>query len=373
MGDYASSKSMITATVTAADCQFRSEAAGFLFSATLASEQAAIGNFLSSAFPNGRQANSFRPEVLFWKYFWRHPEWSAPRSYVLKANEHILAHAGIWPVRLANSSIAICAAHVIDWAASRAKPGTGIMLLSDLAVSQDLLLTIGGSCDSRAILPRLGYQSIGELKLYAKVVRPWEQFRSTAGHDWKAPLRLARNGAWSLSGMKLADKNWRACRIAHFDWSLEPFLNFGSPSEVISQRTIAELNRFLACPAGAFSGFVILRWEQIQGYFMLSQVGRQTRIVDLRIATEDAQCWLQACLLASQTAAELPQTSEIVAGSSSRHVQAVLEEVGFRLRRTDPIFCYDPLNLLGSDVNLHLSLLDGDACFMSDPRHPYLT
>ena len=77
-------------------------------------------------------------------------------------------------------------------------------------------------------------------------------------------------------------------RISQFDPSLESIVN-GTPADVFtSQRTIAGLNRMLNCPAAEFSAFVIQRSKRPCGYFLLAQVGKQTRIVDLRIDRNDA-------------------------------------------------------------------------------------
>jgi hypothetical protein len=138
-------------------------------------------------------------------------------------------------------------------------------------------------------------------------------------------------------------------------------------------RTIAGLNRLLDCPAATFAAFLMFNENQLRGYFVLSLVAGQTRIVDLRLASDDPESWKAACALAARTAAELPETCEIAVGFSRPDVQQAFEQMGFRLRQTLPIFYYDPRKLLQSVAGFDLSMSDGDACFMANLKHPFLT
>lgn len=342
------------------------------FTATLPSEQTALAELLQSTFPASREVNSFVPDVLRWKYFSQHPDWSGPRSYVVKKDQGIVGHGGIWPVRFSNGNLELSAIHLIDWVARRSATGVGVLLLRRLAELADLLLTIGGSDDTQRILPRLGYRQSGELKMQAKVVRPWLQYRTSSEPGWRAPARLLRNTIWSLPLLPSLPKGWRAARIGRFDSSAEFLLS--TRRDILTPiRTVAGLNRILDCPAASFAAFLVYEGSQLRGYFVLSLVAGQTRIADLRLGTEDPESWKTACVLAARTAAEMPETCEIVAGFSMAAVQKAFEQSGFRPRQTLPIFYYDPRKLLRNVPVLDLSLLDGDACFMANLKHPFLT
>jgi hypothetical protein len=343
------------------------------FTATLPSEQTALAELLQSTFPKSSEVNSFLPDVLRWKYFSPHPDWDAPRSYVVKQDQAIVGHGGIWPLRLAGASRELYAFDFFDWAARRNATGVGVLLLRKMAGLADLFLTIGGSEDTQKILPRLGYQQSGEVKLQVKVVRPWLQFRANSESGWKAPLRLLRNTLWSLDSLPPAPKGWRVSKISRFDSSAEAVLN-GQRREVLTPlRTIAGLNRLLDCPATTFGAFLMFKENQLRGYFMLSLVAGQTRIADLRLAPENPESWKAACVLAARTAAEIPETCEIAAGFSRIEVQQAFEQTGFRPRHTLPIFYYDPQKVLQSVSTFDLSMVDGDACFMANLKHPFLT
>jgi hypothetical protein len=71
-------------------------------------------------------------------------------------------------------------------------------------------------------------------------------------------------------------------------------------------------------------------------------------------------------------AAQDHETCEIVAASSVEQVAEAWRNAGMVPRRTDPIFCYDPRDLLKPGTLLDLNLADGDQCFLSDPVAPYL-
>jgi hypothetical protein len=343
------------------------------FMATQPSEQPALAQLLQSTFPTSSEVNSFVPDVLRWKYFSPHPEWSGPRSYIVKKDESIAGHGGIWPVHLAGREAPLNVIHLIDWAARRSATGVGVLLLRKLAGLSDLLLTIGGSDETQTILPRLGYQQSGELKMQVKVIRPWLQFRTAVESGWKRPVRLLRNSLWSLPSLPQAPPGWRISRIPHFDSSVESLLNPSRGETLTSIRTVEGLNHVLSCPAAAFAPFLLHQGGQLRGYFVLSTVAGQTRIADLRLDAEDPDSWKAASILAARTAAEIPQTCEIVAGFSTKQAHQAFAQAGFRLRHTLPIFYYDPRKILNTVPSFDLSMFDGDACFMSNLRHPFLT
>ncbi|MGB8986689.1 MAG: hypothetical protein WCC37_08815 [Candidatus Sulfotelmatobacter sp.] len=162
-------------------------------------------------------------------------------------------------------------------------------------------------------------------------------------------------------------------RVSQFDSSLESILNGSAADVFTSHRTIAGLNRMLSCPAALFSACVLLRSKRPCGYFLLARVGKQTRIVDLRVDRNDATTWMAACSLAAFTAAEIPDTAEVVAGFSSNAVNEAFAQTGFRLRGSLPIYCYDPKKVLGAEPVLDLSMLDGDLCFIADAQNPFWT
>ena len=345
----------------------------FEFAPIQASERQDLTHFLVKSFQTDPTLNSFRPEVVHWKYFADHPEWQGSRSFAIKQESQIVAHGGVWPVRLVTPKTEVKAIHLIDWAASRSAVGAGVHVLRKLAGLADVLLTIGGSEDTRNLLPKLGYKRCGELRQYARVVRPWLQFRTTPEKNWKTPIKFLRNSVQALGGLPSAPKRWRATKVSSFTGAIEGGEIRQTQSFTSPRKTAAGLNHLLGCPAACFSGFQVNDAQRLRGYFILTQIGGQVRIVDIQLDSDDRESWRTVCALATRTAAENPETCEIVAGSSIASTGEAWLQTGFVQRRAEPIFCYDPRKLLSSGFPLDLNLADGDQCFLSDPVFPYLS
>ena len=339
---------------------------------TAPSEKAELEAFLRGSFHGPAKMNSFDPGVLEWKYFSGHPEWTSPRSYVIKSGDVMVAHGGIWPLRLAGMERDLTVIHLIDWAASRTHPGAGVLLLRKFSGMSDLLFTIGGSADTRAILPKLGYRLCGALKVQAKLVRPFRQLRKLSPPNWKTPLRVMRNVGLSFVALPRAPRGWEAERIAQFNNSVSAILQGRDRSKLASRRTVDELNHFLTCPGAKFSAFTVSNSGRARGYFVLSQFEGQTRIVDVG-TDDDPDSRTATCMLAAHTAAALPDTSEIVSGFTCAEIQRTFSQMEFKVRRIEQVFCYDPRKLLGAAPEFSLSMLDGDLCFLGNRDRPYLS
>ena len=345
----------------------------FEFVPLQASEQQDLIQFLVKSFRADPALNSFRPEVIHWKYFAHHPEWKSPRSLAITQRGQIVAHGGVWPVRLVTPTTEVKAIHLIDWAASRSAVGAGVYLLRKMAGLADMLLTVGGSPDTRKLLPKLGYRGCGELRQYARVIRPWLQFRTTPEKNWKTPAKFLRNSARALDGLPSAPKGWQAAKVTSFTAEIEGRAMENRSSFTSPSRTAAGLNHLLNCPAARFSAFQVSDAQRLRGYFLLTQIGRQVRIVDIRLEDGNRESWRAICALAARGAAEDPETCEIVAASSIELIGEAWLQAGFVHRATEQIFCYDPRHLVSSAPPLNLNLADGDSCFLSDPASPYLS
>jgi hypothetical protein len=345
----------------------------FEFAPIQASEQPDLIHFLVKSFRADPALISFRPEVIYWKYFAHHPEWKNARSFAVKQDGQIVAHGGVWPVRLVTPQSEIKAIHLIDWAASRSAVGAGVHLLRKVAGLADILLTIGGSRDTRNLLPKLGYRTCGELRQYARVIRPWLLFRTTPQKNWKTPVKFLRNSARALTGIPSAPKGWEAERVISFAGLMDTGAIGQKTSFTSPRRTAAGLNHLLSCPAAGFSGYQVRDAQRLRGYFLLSRIGRQARIVDIQMDGEDPESWQAICAIAARTAAEDPEICEIVAASSIELMGEAWLRAGFVQCRTDQIFCYDRRNLVSPGLPLYLNLVDGDGCFLSDPAAPYLS
>ncbi|HUO14459.1 MAG TPA: hypothetical protein VMX38_05680 [Verrucomicrobiae bacterium] len=343
----------------------------FEFVPVHASEQQELIRFLTRTLQDDLNLTSYRPDVVHWKYFTKHPEWSAPRSLAVEQDGRIVAHGGVWPIQMLRAASEIRVIHLIDWAATRAAVGAGVFLLRKMASWADVMLTIGGSRDTRSLLPKLGYRQCGELRYYARVIRPWLLFRTTPQRNWKTPLKLLRNSIRTVALPVAPPAGWQAIQISNFSNELDKIGR--RPAWISSVRTAAGLNHLLSCPAASFSGFLVTLDQRPCGYFVLARVDGQTRIADIRLNSDDPKSWVAVCALAANVASDDSSTCEIVAGASLPWIQDAWLTAGLIQRQSHPIWCYDPHNLIPVGLPLELNLADGDHCFLSDPRRPYLS
>jgi len=344
------------------------------FAAALPSQQTAVLKFLLDVFDADPRLNSFQPQVMEWKYFLPHPAWPQSRSFLLQKDQEIVGHGGVWPIRFGIGGKTVQAIHLVDWAASPALLGAGVHVLRSISQMAAAMITIGGSGDTRKILPKLGYRSGGVFQRFVRVVRPWLQLRTRTHRDWKTPLKFLRNARDIFAPVPRFPADWKVQRIGQFGAEIESVLMASNSSkEVSSVRTVAGLNYVLACPAAKFSGFIITDASCLIGYFILANVGHQARIVDVKTQGSDPGRWRAICAAAARTAADDPRVAELVAGTSSEMIGNRWEDLGFRLRRRDPIFYLDLRKLLSPETTLNLNLIDGDVCFMYDPALPYIS
>jgi hypothetical protein len=333
----------------------------------------ALTRFLLKAFHLPPAAPFVDPALLDWKYDQPRPDWEGSRSFAWMDGTEIAAHACLCPVTYHAGGQEIAASYLIDWAAGRRPPGAGTLLLRKMASFFQVLLAIGGSADTRQILPKLGYKIAGELEFFVRVLRPWKQFRyDPARRGWKGPLRLARNTIWAGAPAPEVPSGWSCAAISRFDASHESLLGAETafPATV---RIPALMNYFLACPAARMSAFVIRHGEASRGWFVLSRVGGVLRIADLRIASANQEHWKAGYAVATRAASEDLEGCELVAAASTPLGAEALRSAGFRHHHADPIFALDPKELLIPHAPFDVSFIESDLAYLYTLEYPYLT
>jgi hypothetical protein len=338
-----------------------------------------LTEFLLRAFHGSIDAPFVEPEMMHWKYFTPRPDWTGTRSYVMRSEGRIFAHGCVAPVDfrirgIDETSHLVTGMRVIDWAGGRQVPAAGVRIMRQLATLTDTVLAIGGSSDAVQAFPKIGFTHCGNVEVFARVVRPWRQFRSDPyPRGWKAPLHLARNTLLSLAPLPGLPAGWTCQAVTAFDDSIRPALEFNASSFTATARTPDLLNYMLACPGTAFSGYLLLKEECVHGYFLLSHVAGQTRIAEVRMDSERTEDWQAGFALATCHSAANPSTCEILAVASTRQSIAALHQSGFRVCRHNPIFVLDPKHRLAGVPNLNLDLLVGDESYLHVPTYPFET
>lgn len=326
---------------------------------------------------------TFGPEMLpifvntsfqRWKLFEPFPGWDAERSWVVRQADEIVAHAALWPTFFRCSQAGTQCGHILDWAASVSAPGVGVTIYQHLLGLTDAAFVVGGSDQAKRLLPRIGFRAQGVQRFYAKVIRPWAQFRSRPiSSPVREVARLARNTLWSF-GIPSVPAEWQAQQALEAAETLDHLTSSWEPRSYCSgRRSRAWLTYILRCPIAKVALYNISRAGKIAGYFLLSTVGGQCRIIDMFLDQEGAEAWRAAYGLALQTAAAIPTTCEVVATASLPWLGEVLEGLGFRLQTEKPIFLYDPKERFAGLPPLLIQMVDSDAFFLHSPSYPYFT
>jgi hypothetical protein len=330
-----------------------------------------ILSLLREAYRAPADSPNLQSRLLRWKYYDAGPPWEGSRSYVLRKEDDMVAHASVWPIRLTTPSGASTVMRALDWASAVAVPGAGVMLMRKLEGMAAPVFAVGGSEDTLRVLPKIGFQQKTSFTLYARVLRPWRQSRTRPAGGRKAIPRLLRNAAWSRSPLA-AVGGW-ASQPAPPSAGVLSALDAQPADPPESRHSVEFLEFMLRCPAAQVRHFLLLNQGRPQGFFMLARVGGQTRLADLRILGQQPEDWSAAYSVATRTALQDAEACELVAVAPVPLVARALEANGFRRRGSLPVLVRDPQGLLAGVEHIHLSMLDDDSAFLNFPEHPYAT
>jgi len=272
------------------------------------------------------------------------------------ATREVAAFGCVVPCRFLTGSGTVASCNVIDWAASKAVPGAGIMLYRHIQGLTDTMINIGGTEDARNVLPTIGFQVRAQIHHYTRVLRPWRHLRQAGRMDWKSPLRLARDYRELARRPPAA---LAARRVESFDGV--PGAVFPDASvtrQVVCARTPESLGYFLACPAASMEAYLLERDGTPVGYFLLSRVGHECRIADLWIRSAEGQDWAAAYAAATAAAGEDPHTTAVT-------VTARMPPPAYRRTHSEPVFVLDPAARLGGRNDLTVGYLENDAFYWS--------
>jgi hypothetical protein len=343
-------------------------------SAAAPEDTSAVRQFLAGVFGSALDAPSLAEDLMRWKYHEPHPEWPGSRAFVLWKNGRVAAHVGIVPITWLTPAGPVTCVVPIDWAADPLIPGVGAVLHRKLNNSAHAVLQIGGTAQARKMAELLGLRRCASLDFYVHVVRPWRQHRLRPARDWKSPLRLARNSAWSLSRLTRIPSGWEAEPVHEFtDCMLPPVTPEILAAFTPPARTAGLLNYMLRCPAASFQGYRLLVGGIPRGFFLLSSVGPQTRIADLFVDSARSADWAAAYALSGRAAKNQHATCEIAAVASTPIAREALTANGFRPRGSDPAWIFDPTRLLDPSIPLHLTMLEWDGGYLYNPEDPFLS
>jgi hypothetical protein len=137
------------------------------------------------------------PSMLRWKYWEPCEDCPEPRSFVMERDGRIIAHVGLWSVKVRTAAKRERGVHAMDWDADPQERGAGASLSMGLTKSYDFVYGMGGSEMTRSILPKLGFRTVAEALTWARPLRPWRHMLKYQSKDLRLLLRFARNIWWS--------------------------------------------------------------------------------------------------------------------------------------------------------------------------------
>lgn len=302
---------------------------------------------------------------LHWKYWQERSDWSAPRSFVLCGADAIKAHGAIVPGAFLCGQERIATAHVIDWAARPGEIGAGVALMKHIAQQVGSLLAIGGSEDTRRILPHIGFKAMGIATDYVRPLFPLRALRDFNIRNWRALPRAVRASLRKLAAPRAAHGTWSTCSITTDAELRQLTAAFPAPSPktMVLERSVGMFSYLLRCPIAPMQLFAVKSPAGTQGYFLLSSTPGQVRIADCWIDSEQADAWGALLLCAVERAQEDSQALEVVIRASDPVLAQALMRAGFRARSRAAVSVRPPPGFTLPAMDVRVQMIDNDAAY----------
>jgi hypothetical protein len=304
------------------------------------------------------------PDQLYWKYWQERDDWKGARSFVLARGEEILAHTGIVPGSCAWTAGRGRIVHMIDWAARPGAAGAGVSLMKSIGRTTDVLLSVGGSEDTRKLLPHLGFHALGTATGFVRPLHPTELLKRRPGSGWRQPFRFARSLAWAAAAPSHVPGTSQVRRIDRAEIAcLDSVLPRAGRNVAVLERSGALFRYMLDCPIVPMELYSFAGSERVLGYFLLAFAPGQARLADCWIDSDDPTDWQALIQHAVLRAKSRPGVAEIVAQSSDAALSRNLLECGFHARRAEPIHALPCNRFELPPEPLRVQMLDNDAAY----------
>jgi hypothetical protein len=308
-----------------------------------------------------------------WKYWHERHDWPGPRSYVMTRGSEILAHAALVPGMFATDAHRFRVIHLIDWAARPDATGAGVSLMKHVGRLADALLAIGGSAQTRQILPHLGFRPCGKAMSYVRTLQPLRILTPSTHNRWRLLPRLVRSAYWTLTAPPVNTDGWYARRIASSETAtIAGVLPAPTGDMAVLERTESLLRYVLQCPSVPMELFALERGGAVRGYFLLGFAPRQARLVDCWVQSTDPADWRALLNCAVLQAKRQPRVAEIVGWASDPLLSRCMLECGFHARGAQEVrlLAADKSNFPSATVRLQM--LDNDSAYRNLGRAEFL-
>jgi hypothetical protein len=325
-----------------------------------------IAALLAAVFGLGPTASVVEPRHMNWKYWQERGDWTGSRSFVLTRGDEILAHAGIVPGSYAWGSTRFGLVHLIDWAARPGFPGAGVALLRRLDRLADVQLAVGGSQQTLALLPSLGYRAHGTATQFVRALRPRGALQSAADLGRKALPRVVAEGlVASLTARSRRGAGWSARRISAEELAAASLpLPTPTATMAVLERSVSLFEHVLGCPVADMSLYAVERDREARGYFLLAVASDRARLADCWLDTSDPADWRALVELAVQAAKIDGKAGRLIAAASDPVLTTCLAESGFVTGREDVVqlLCLNGRQL--PTATLRVQMLDNDFAWL---------
>ena len=342
------------------------------FRNTTPKEQQDVRQLLRAVFKAKDDAPFLNDQHLHWKYYAERIDWAGSRSFVLSEDARLAAHACVWPIGVLLNEKKIEGFHPIDWAANSGVRGTGARLLREMQKLTEISVCVGGTAVARKVIAKTGYRPSGEMKYYARPLRPWLQARTHQRRNLKLPARFARNWLWAMRWPATASPDWNAERVAPEQIPPE-MLPVSSGRVTACVRNAALFGYVEQCPIARHELYVARDRSRLKGYFLLSFVPGQARVADAWVNGGEIHEWEALYRLAVKTALDARNVAEVTAAAALEAGQHALTRCGFRMYQALPVMLFDPKRLLAGAPPVHWQMIDNDFSFLHQGRPEYTT
>jgi hypothetical protein len=311
------------------------------------------------------------PHELHWKYWQSRTDLPETRSFVLSDGNDLIAHGGAILGRCVWPGCRIEMAHVIDWAALPTATGAGVALMKHIGQQTQMLLAVGGSAQTRALLPHIGFRPAGVVTGHVRTLYPFRLLRSNSGPAWKLLPRFVRSAAWSLAAPAAA-ADWRSRQVASEEIdAIASVFPIHARGMAVLERSVESFRYALSCPIVPMTLYAVERSVRTRGYFLLASAPGQVRIADCWMDSEDPADWRGMLLCAVSEAKKDPRAAEIVAWENDPLLAEALADSGFHIRNQTPLQIRPANGSSMPPLPVRIQMLDTDAAYLSEPQNEF--
>jgi hypothetical protein len=333
-------------------------------------EVSAVGEFLSRGFGYSVRPFVFTDEVIRWKYLL--PIGGAapqPRSLLQIDNGKIVGHIGLnhrhfrAPDGTETSTI-----HPMDWLAASTHRAAGVTLILKCFEHAVTQYAIGGTELAQKLQVALNFNTVADLKIRRRVIRPWSRLREPhGGSAAKRLLRVALDYTRPSSSRVRTQSDLELVQVQSFGPEVREIVDTSECNVCHTTRSADLLNHFLAYPGGTVTGWLVYDRSETVGFVLLNVISGDSvcegRIVDCYLRRPDPLLWRGAvaaivqefCRQGADSASSL---------ASTPWMEDALATHGFGGRTVKHLRVRDPGKVLPAGLTYHVTHLEADLGYL---------